>query len=134
MIESITDETTVPIKYMLAPSEMTMATEDLEQQFNLILSLLPKFSHTLKWDVITAVGFIHGTVMAKLLVGEALEAYRVAQWAIDLLDGDPAEGTAAMGGSPRAMTLVWRGVAAISLGHSSWRDGVRTAIALERSV
>ena len=85
-------------------------------------------------DAITAVGFIHGTVMAKLLVGEALEAYRVAQWAIDLLDGDPAEGTAAMGGSPRAMTLVWRGVAAISLGHSSWRDGVRTAIALERSV
>ena len=30
-------------------------------------------------DAITAVGFIHGTVMAKLLVGEALEAYRVAQ-------------------------------------------------------
>ncbi|WP_108249997.1 type I restriction endonuclease subunit R [Planctomonas deserti] len=33
IIESITDETTLPIKYMLAPSEMTMATEDLEQQF-----------------------------------------------------------------------------------------------------
>lgn len=31
--DSITDETTLPIKYMLAPSEMTMATEDLEQQF-----------------------------------------------------------------------------------------------------
>ncbi|PPF44841.1 deoxyribonuclease HsdR [Pseudoclavibacter sp. AY1F1] len=33
IIESITDETTLPIKYMLAPSEMTMATEDLEEQF-----------------------------------------------------------------------------------------------------
>ncbi|WP_262013332.1 type I restriction endonuclease subunit R [Micromonospora sp. Mcm103] len=33
IVESITDETTLPIKYMLAPSEMTMATEDLEQQF-----------------------------------------------------------------------------------------------------
>ena len=85
-------------------------------------------------DAITAVGFIHGTVMAKLLVGEALEAYRVAQWAIDLLDGDPAEGTAGAYGSPRATTLVWRGLAAISLGHPGWRDGVRRGIALERSL
>lgn len=33
ILESITDETTLPIKYMLAPSEMTMATETLEQEF-----------------------------------------------------------------------------------------------------
>ena len=59
----------------------------------------------------------------------------MAQWAIDLLDGDPAEGMAAIGGFTAGDDLgLGRGVAAISLGHSSWRDGVRTAIAFERSV
>jgi type I restriction enzyme, R subunit len=33
IIESIEDETTVPIKYMLAPSTMVMRAEDLDQQF-----------------------------------------------------------------------------------------------------
>lgn len=33
IIESIYDETTLPIKYMLAPSTMTMPTEDLDEQF-----------------------------------------------------------------------------------------------------
>ncbi len=33
IIESITDETTLPIKYMLAPSSMRMSTEDLDEQF-----------------------------------------------------------------------------------------------------
>jgi type I restriction enzyme R subunit len=33
IIESITDETTVPIKYVLAPSSMRMSSEDLDEQF-----------------------------------------------------------------------------------------------------
>ena len=33
IIESIEDETTVPIKYMVAPSTMVMRAEDLDQQF-----------------------------------------------------------------------------------------------------
>jgi type I restriction enzyme, R subunit len=33
IVESITDETTLPIKYMLAPSSMRMSTEDLDEQF-----------------------------------------------------------------------------------------------------
>jgi type I restriction enzyme, R subunit len=33
IIESIEDETTLPIKYMLAPSSMCMSTEDLDEQF-----------------------------------------------------------------------------------------------------
>lgn len=33
IIESIDDETTLPIKYMMAPSTMTMPTEDLDEQF-----------------------------------------------------------------------------------------------------
>jgi type I restriction enzyme R subunit len=33
IIESITDETTLPIKYMLAPSSMRMSAEDLDEQF-----------------------------------------------------------------------------------------------------
>jgi type I restriction enzyme R subunit len=33
IVESITDETTLPIKYMLAPSSMRMSAEDLDEQF-----------------------------------------------------------------------------------------------------
>ncbi|RUL93709.1 HsdR family type I site-specific deoxyribonuclease [Verrucosispora sp. FIM060022] len=33
IVDSITDETTLPIKYMLAPSSMRMRTEDLDEQF-----------------------------------------------------------------------------------------------------
>ena len=33
IIESIEDETTLPIKYMLAPSSMRMSSEDLDEQF-----------------------------------------------------------------------------------------------------
>jgi hypothetical protein len=85
-------------------------------------------------DAITALGFVHGTVMTKLLAGESLEAYRVAQWAINLLDGDPGKGMTAGAGSPLAMTMVWGAVAGSSLGHTSWRDDLRRGIALERSV
>ena len=58
-----------------------------------------------------------GRVMAKLLAGESLEACRMAQWAIDLIDGDPAKGMAIIAGSPLAMTLIWGGIASSSLGH-----------------
>ena len=85
-------------------------------------------------DATRAVGVIHGTVLAKLHAGEALEAYRVAQWAIDLLDGDAAEGKTAMAGSPLAMTMLYRGIAGSALAHPDWRDDLHRAIALERSV
>ncbi|QZH62855.1 HsdR family type I site-specific deoxyribonuclease [Mycolicibacterium farcinogenes] len=38
IIESIDDETTLPIKYMLAPSSMSMAPEDLDEQFYALAS------------------------------------------------------------------------------------------------
>lgn len=38
IIESIEDETTLPIKYMLAPSSMSMAPEDLDEQFYALAS------------------------------------------------------------------------------------------------
>ena len=64
-----------------------------------------------------AVGYIHGAVLAKLLAGEPEEACRMAQWAIDLLDGDAVKGMEAIAGSPLAMTLVWGGIAGSSLGR-----------------
>jgi adenylate cyclase len=85
-------------------------------------------------DAITALGFIHGTVMTKLLAGESLEAHRVAQWAINLLDGDPGKGMSEGAGSPLAITMVWGAVVGSSLGHTSSRDDMRRGIALERSV
>ena len=85
-------------------------------------------------DAAVAVGYIHGAVLAKLLAGEPEEACRMAQWAIDLLDGDAVKGMEAIAGSPLAMTLVWGGIAGSSLGRISWRDDVRRGIAMERSV
>lgn len=38
IIESIDDETTLPIKYLLAPSSMSMAPEDLDEQFYALAS------------------------------------------------------------------------------------------------
>ncbi|SIL62624.1 HsdR family type I site-specific deoxyribonuclease [Mycobacteroides abscessus subsp. abscessus] len=38
IIESIDDETTLPIKYMLAPSSMSMTPEDLDEQFYALAS------------------------------------------------------------------------------------------------
>ena len=38
---------------------------------------------------------IHGAVLAKLCAGEAVEAYRLAQWSIDLVGGDPVKGRTA---------------------------------------
>lgn len=38
IIESIEDETTLPIKYMLAPSSMSMTPEDLDEQFYALAS------------------------------------------------------------------------------------------------
>jgi adenylate cyclase len=85
-------------------------------------------------DAIPALGFVHGTVMAKLLAGEPLEANRVAQWAIELLDGDPTRGMTSDSGSSLAMTTVWASIVGSSLGDLGWRDDLRRGIALERSV
>jgi len=82
-----------------------------------------------------AVGFIHGTVMTKLLAGESVEAHRLAEWAIDLLDGDPGKGMTKGGrftaGNYRGLGRKSRGSC---LGRTSWRDDMRRGIALERSV
>ena len=87
-------------------------------------------------DALRAVGVIHGAVLAKLLAGEAVEAYRLAQWSIDLVGGDPVKGrTPIFGiGSPLAVALLYRGLAGCSLGRHDWRNDMRSAIAMQRSV
>ena len=66
--------------------------------------------------------------------GEAAEAYRVAQWAVDLVGGDPMKGSRTGVGSPLAVSLFWRGLAGCSLGRAGWRDDMRRGIAMQRSV
>ena len=85
-------------------------------------------------DALRAVGVIHGAVLAKLWAGEAVEAYRLAQWCIDLVGDDPVKGRNAIIGSPLAVSLLYRGLAGCSLGRPDWRDDMRTGIAMQRSV
>ena len=85
-------------------------------------------------DALRAVGVIHGAVLAKVLAGEAVEAYRFAQWCIDLVGGDPVKGRTAIIGSPLAFALLDRGLAGCSLGRPDWRNDIRSAIAMQRSV
>jgi hypothetical protein len=85
-------------------------------------------------NALRAVGFIHGAILAKLAAGEAGEAYRVAQWSIDMLGGDPVKGSTVISGSPLAVSLLYRGLAGCSLGRPDWRDDIRSGIAIQRSV
>ena len=85
-------------------------------------------------DALRAVGVIHGAVLAKLHAGEAVEAYRLAQWCIDLVGDDPVKGRTAIIGSPLAVSLLYRGLAGCSLGRQNWRNDMRSAIAMQRSV
>ncbi len=85
-------------------------------------------------DAPRAVGFMHGAMLAKLFAGEAVEAYRLAQWSIDLVGDDPVKGRNAIIGSPLAVALFYRGLAGCSLGRHDWRDDMRSAIAMQRSV
>ena len=85
-------------------------------------------------NALRAAGVVHGAVFAKLSAGEAVEAYRLAQWCIDLVGGDPVKGMTTGFGSPLAVSLLCRGLAGCSLGRHNWRDDMRSAIAMQRSV
>src|SRR6185436_17381952 len=60
-------------------------------------------------DALRAVGIVHGAARAKLHAGEAVEAYRLAQWSIDLVGSDPVKGGTPGIASPLAVSLFWRG-------------------------
>ena len=85
-------------------------------------------------DALRGVAVIHGAALAKLFAGEAVEAYRLAQWSIDLVGGDPVKGRTAIFGSPLAVSLLYRGLAGCSLGRQNWRNDIRSGIAMQRSV
>ncbi len=80
------------------------------------------------------VAVLHGAVVAKLFAGEAVEAYRLAQWTIDVVGGDPLRGRKPGFPSPLAVSLFYRGVAGCSLGCPDWHDDMRSGIAMQRSV
>ena len=69
-------------------------------------------------DALRAVGVIHGAVLAKLWAGEAVEAYRLAQWCIDLVGDDPVKGRTAIFGSPLAVVVALSRTGGMQLGSS----------------
>ena len=75
-----------------------------------------------------------GQCWRRCAAGEAVEAYRLAQWSIDMVGGDPVKGRTASFGSPLAVSLLYRGLAGCSLGRPDWRDDMRSGIAMQRSV
>ena len=85
-------------------------------------------------NALRAVGVMQGAVFAKLFAGEAVEAYRLAQWSINLVGSDPVKGMTTGFGSPLAASLLCRGFAGCSLGRHNWRNDIRSAIAMQRSV
>ena len=113
---------------MRLPSSTTVryqASELATEQFKLIEES-PK--------ALRAVGVMHGAVLAKVRTGEAVEAYRLAQWCVDLVGADPVKGRTEMIGSPLAVSLLYRGLAGCGLGRPDWRNDMRTGIAMQRSV
>ncbi len=85
-------------------------------------------------DAVTALGLIHGAVMAKLHAGDPLQACHVAQWAIEMIEVAVGEDTAEAAGSSLAMMLLWGAVASCSVGNPGWRHDMRRAIDLERTL
>ena len=85
-------------------------------------------------DALRGVVVINGAVLAKALAGEVVEAYRLAQWSIDLVGSDPVKGRTAIFGSPLAVSLFHRGLAGCSLGRQNWHNDMRSGIAMLRSV
>jgi hypothetical protein len=77
---------------------------------------------------------MNGAALAKVFAGEAVEAYRLAQWSIDMVGGDPVKGRTASLGLSLADSLLLRGLAGCSLGRQNWRDDIRSGIAMHRSV
>jgi len=80
------------------------------------------------------VAVIHSAALAKLFGGEAVEAFRIVQWSIDLIGDDPVKGMKGGFGSPLAVSLFYRGLAGCCLGHANWRDDLRSGIAMQRAV
>ncbi|MGH3677720.1 MAG: ATP-binding protein [Mycobacterium sp.] len=70
---------------------------------------------------------------AKFQAGEALEALRLAQCAIDIADGDPTKHSLLIG-SPLAFGLALRGSARLCLGLPGFLDDFDDAIAMARAV
>lgn len=84
---------------------------------------------------VTAVGYIHAAVMAKMLAGEPLAACRLAQWAVGLLEGyTGTEMSDEQVGTALAMTLTWGAIATCVLGDPDWLQNFRRSIGLEREL
>jgi hypothetical protein len=83
-------------------------------------------------DPSLTVGLSVVAIFAKLETGEAAEALRWSQAAIDQADDDPTKGNIIMG-SPLAAVTALRGLARCFLGHAGWREDLDQAVAMARA-
>jgi class 3 adenylate cyclase len=84
-------------------------------------------------DPTLLVGLSPAAIYAKMVSAEYAEALRWSQMVIELADGDPTKGNFIFG-SPLARAVVHRGIGRYCFGQPGWRDDLRRAIAMARSV
>ncbi|KRE27271.1 cyclase [Mycobacterium sp. Soil538] len=92
------------------------------------------------WDLIESIGDATLTlglsfpvIYAKAHAGEWGAVLQWSQRAIDLADGDPAQGDFVIG-SPLAFALMTRAIASYCMGRPGWPDGLRNGLTMARSV
>lgn len=85
---------------------------------------------------VRAVAYTHAGVMAKILAGEPLEARRISQWSVGLLEGyTGADMSREQIDTGLSMALIWCAVADRVLGDSlGWQRNSRRSIELAREI
>jgi hypothetical protein len=100
---------------------------EASQLANELMSLLEALG-----DRALTVGIATAPLYAKIETSEMAEAARLAQFIIDLADGDATLGSNFAIGSPLAWAHVVRGFARFALGIDGWRQDFDHAVALAR--
>ena len=83
-------------------------------------------------DPTLTLGLLHGAFAAKFERAEMTEVVRVAQWVIDLADGDATKGNFVIG-SPLVVATMLGGCARCLLGDQGWRADVERATTMVRA-
>jgi adenylate cyclase len=84
-------------------------------------------------DPSLTVALLPMAMLAKHETAEMAEMLRLAQWLIDLADGDPTMGNLLFG-SPLMYAIMMRGIAKASLGMAGWKRDLADATAASRPV
>ncbi|MEN3320946.1 MAG: hypothetical protein V7643_4348 [Mycobacterium sp.] len=84
-------------------------------------------------DPTLTVAMLPMTLVTRMDSSEMAEVLRLAQWVLNLTEGDPTKGNLIVG-SPLATALGCRGVARWTLGITGWKDDLDRTIAMSRAL